>query len=301
MGLPRLVALPCLLLGLLVASLPSAAQSVAADTPVIAAAGDIACSPGDPVAENSCHHRETSDLVLADPTITDVLTLGDNQYQRGSAADYLAAYDPTWGRFKSITHPSPGNHDYRTVNAQGYRDYFGYPSGPLWYSYNLGDWHVVALDSNCGKLTGKCTSQSPESQFLRQDLAGDNHLCELLYWHHPRFTSYKRLMPTKAFWQIAYANGVDVILNAHGHAYERFAPQAPDGSLDPAGGIRQFVVGTGGKNHDDPCCPRANVQATDNTTFGILKMTLGATGYDWQFVPDPTSGTYTDLGADTCH
>jgi hypothetical protein len=288
-----------LLLGLLAATQLPAAETLAATDPVIAAAGDIVCAPTDQT--NPCHHQETSDLVFSDPTITDVLVLGDNQYERGTAADYFAAYDPTWGRFKAKTHPVPGNHEYRTPDAQGYRDYFGFPSGPLWYSYNLGDWHVVALDSNCGKLTGKCTARSPEAQFLKQDLAGDNHLCELLYWHHPRFTSYKRPMPTKAFWQIAYDNGVDVILNAHGHAYERFAPQTPDGTVDPVAGIRQFVVGTGGKSHDAPCCPRANVEASNDTTFGILKMTLGSGTYAWQFVPDLTSGAFTDAGSGTCH
>jgi hypothetical protein len=160
---------------------------------------------------------------------------------------------------------------------------------------------VVALDSNCGKLVGKCQASSPQGQFLKQDLASDTHLCELAYWHHPRFSSFKKPMPMKAFWQIAYSNGVDVILNGHGHAYERFAPQAPDGTPDPARGIRQFVVGTGGKNHDNPCCPRANLEVADNTTFGILRMTLGAAGYDWQFVPDLSSGTFTDAGAGTCH
>jgi acid phosphatase type 7 len=295
----RKIAFLCLVLGLLPATQLPAVESLAESTAVIAAAGDIACAPTD--QRNPCHHRETSDLVLSDPTITDVLVLGDNQYEQGSLADYLAAYDPTWGRFKAKTHPVPGNHEYGTPNAQGYRDYFGFPSDPLWYSYNLGDWHVVALDSNCAMLTGKCTARSPQGQFLKQDLAGDNHLCELLYWHHPRFTSYRRPMPTKGFWKIAYDNGVDIILNAHGHAYERFAPQTPEGVSDPVRGIRQFVVGTGGKDFDVPCCPRANLEVTNNTTFGILRMTLSSSTYDWQFVPDLTSGTFTDSGAGSCH
>jgi hypothetical protein len=129
----------CPLLVALTTAQASVAQTVEQGAPVIAAAGDIACSPTDPRTRNLCHHQQTSDLVVADQTITDVLVLGDNQYEKGSAAEYLAAYDPTWGRFKAITHPVPGNHEYLTTNAQGYRDYFGYFSGPLWYSYNLGD------------------------------------------------------------------------------------------------------------------------------------------------------------------
>jgi hypothetical protein len=267
--------------------------------PVIAAAGDIACAPGD--VTHPCHHQQTSDLIVTDPTITDVLTLGDNQYERGELSAFAASYDPTWGRFKERTHPSVGNQEYRTANAQGYRDYFGFSSGPLWYSFDLGEWHVVALDSNCGKIAGRCIASSAQGQFLSNDLQSDQHLCELLYWHHPRFSSSERRQPMKAIWTIAYANGVDVILNGHAHNYERFAPQTPTGVLDPATGIRQFVVGTGGKGLHPFVAADANSEVFNDTTFGVLKMTLNPTDYNWLFVPDPTSGTFTDSGTGACH
>src|SRR5919199_662478 len=240
--------------------------------PVIAAAGDIACKPGD--TEHPCHQAQTSNLVVNDSTITDV-TLGDNQYEVGAYDAYLASYDPTWGRFKGITQPVPGNHEWRTTNAAGYRKYFGYGSGRLWYSYNLGAWHIVALDSDCKEIGG-CGTGSNEYKFLKNDLTSDTHLCELLYFHHARFSSSSTAAPMGAVWRLAYDNGVDVILNGHEHDYERFAPQTPSGALDLSKGIREFVVGTGGKNHAAfDATLDENSRAHDNTTFGVLKMTLG--------------------------
>jgi acid phosphatase type 7 len=265
---------------------------------VIAAAGDIACRPGD--TTNPCHHQQTSDLIVGDPTISDVLTLGDNQYEVGALADFQASYDPTWGRFKSITHPSVGNHEYRTVNAQGYRSYFGLGSGPLWDSFDLGNWHIVTLDSNCRQVG--CSATSAQGQFLRNDLQSDNHTCELLYWHHPRFSSSSTTVNSvRPLWDIAYSNGVDVILNGHEHNYERFAPQTPAGAADPVMGIRQFVVGTGGKSLHTLDARDPNSEVFNDETFGVLKMTLGAAGYTWQFVPDTTSGIFTDSGIGACH
>jgi Calcineurin-like phosphoesterase len=283
------------------AATPSVEARVAAPiTPVIAAAGDIACAPNDPHTGNECHDARTAALIADHPGITDVLTLGDNQYERGTLAQFTGAYDRTWGQFKRKTHPSVGNHEYLTANAQGYRRYFGYSTGRLWYSFNLGAWHIVALDSNCEKVGG-CSSTSPQGQFLRTNLQTDEHKCELLFWHHPRFTRYKTETPVKALWTIAYNNGVDVILNGHSHAYERYAPQRPSGLPDGQRGIREFVVGTGGKNHAAPVATRDNLRVTNNTTFGILRMTLEPGSYDWRFVPDPSSGTFTDAGAANCH
>ena len=294
------LAVCCLLVVALAAAHPVAAQVTEPVAPVIAAAGDIACAPADPYTGDQCHDAQTADLITSHPGITDVLTLGDNQYKSGTLAQFTGAYDHTWGQFKGKTHPSVGNHEYRTANAQGYRSYFGYSTGRLWYSFNLGAWHLVALDSNCGKVGG-CGATSPQGQFLRADLQADTHQCELLFWHHPRFTRYKTVTPVKALWTIAYNNGVDVVLNGHGHAYERYARQRPSGLLDTQRGIREFVVGTGGEDHATPVATRANLQVTNNTTFGILRMTLNTGSYDWRFLPDLSSGTFTDQGTGSCH
>jgi acid phosphatase type 7 len=275
-------------------------------TPVIAAAGDISCDPtkgnfGLPNGPNpaSCQMGATASLISSDPTIERVLALGDNQYMDGTLSKYLASYDKTWGAFKSITSPSPGNHEWATGNDSGYLSYFGLTS-PTWYSFDLGDWHIVSLDSNCNTIGG-CSATSPEGAFLSNDLHSDTHLCQLLYWHVPRFSSSHKGLGFGAFWTIANKDGVDVILNGHAHSYERFAPQTTSGVADPKG-IREFVVGTGGFNHgtEGILYPKATSEVFDNTTFGVLKMTLRSTGYDWQFVPVP-GGTFTDAGSGTCH
>jgi acid phosphatase type 7 len=294
------IAVCCLVVLTVAAAHPVAARVTEPVAPVIAAAGDIACAPADPHTSNLCHDAQTADLITSHPEITDVLTLGDNQYESGSLPEFTGAYDYTWGRFKGRTYPSVGNHEYQTANAQGYRDYFGFSTGRLWYSFNLGAWHIVALDSNCGEVGG-CGSTSPQGQFLKSDLQADTHQCELLFWHHPRFTLYKTTTPVKPFWTIAYNNGVDVILNGHGHAFERYAPQRPSGVLDTQRGIREFVVGTGGKNLATPVTTRANLEVTNNTTFGVLRMTLSPGSYDWTFLPDLSSGTFTDAGTGSCH
>src|SRR3954453_22932603 len=232
--------------------------------PVIGAAGDIACDPSDPGFNNGagtpghCRQKATSDLlVAAKPTA--VLPLGDTQYEQGILDTYARSYDPTWGRLRGITHPAVGNHEYSggEGNGAGYYDYFNGigadngPAGPRgrdYYSYDIGGWHLIALDSICSQVGG-CEPGSPQEEWLRADLAAHPAACTLAYWHHPRFTSTGvGWTSMDAIWRDLYNAGADVVLGGHIHHYERFMPQDPQGRPDPAFGIREFVVGTGGKN-----------------------------------------------------
>jgi hypothetical protein len=211
---------------------------------------------------------------------------------------------------KSITRPVPGNHDYLdkggegcSTKAAGYFEYFGSKAGDPtkgYYSYNIGAWHLVALNSNCSAVDG-CGSTSPQGKWLAADLAAHRTSCTLAYWHSPLFSSGTlESLSTRPLWRILYKYGADVILNGHSHIYERFAPQTPDGEADPAYGIRQFTVGTGGANHTSTTQPAANSQVRNTNTYGVLKLTLHPTSYDWQFVPE-AGKTFTDSGTRNCH
>lgn len=245
----------------------------------------------------------TSDLLLAGPT-TNVITLGDNQYDIGALAAYQSSYQPSWGRLRDMTRPAPGNHEYGTTNAAGYYSYFGAAAGDPskgWYSYEIGAWHLIALNSNCGEVGG-CGAGSPEETWLRQDLASHANQCTLAYWHHPRFSSGSHGNDTEfdAFWRALYDYNADVVMNGHDHDYERFAPQRPDASPDGARGIREFVIGTGGRSHYGFSAPVANSEVREANTFGIVELTLHSNSYDWRFRPVAGS-TFTDSGSSTCH
>jgi hypothetical protein len=295
-----ILALIAALLGALVAQ---QAPAGAAD-PTIVAAGDIACAPGDTV--NPCLDEETAALLPGNGV---VLPLGDNQYRKGTLAEYLAVYDKSWGVFKAQSKPVPGNHEYKTTDAAGYYSYFGRRAGDPtkgYYSYNVGAWHLVALNSNCNNLPGRgvpggCNATSPMIRWLASDLAADNHLCELVYFHHPRFSSSSpetRSMYTA--WKRMVAAGVDVVLSGHQHNYERFARQDADGQAT-RDGIRQFVVGVGGDSfHPFGTDLLPNSEASSDDTFGVLKMTLGSTRYEWSFLPID-GGSFTDSGGTKCH
>ena len=268
--------------------------------PVIAAAGDIACDTTVP-STTSCHQGATADL-LADADA--VLTLGDNQYPDGTLAQFQTGYDPTWGRYLAKTHPATGNHDYHVAGAAGYFDYFGARAGDPtkgYYSYSIGGWHLIALNSNCSAVGG-CGVGSPQYQWLQADLAADAAACELAYWHHPRFTSgtsHSGTTSVDAFWQLLFADHADVVLNGHTHHYERFAPQTPSGAADP-NGIREFISGTGGMNLTGVTSPlQPNSERTIVGTFGVLKLTLHGRSYDWQFVPE-RGRVETDSGSAAC-
>ena len=300
-------------------SLSGAPQiAAAASDPVIAAAGDIACDPtdinfnGGLGSGTNCFQKSTSDL-LVNAGLTAVLDLGDNQYYCGGYQAYTQSYNLSWGRVKAITHPSVGNHEYLTsggtgcdstnTNATGYFQYFGAAAGTPgqgYYSFNIGTWHIIALNSNCSNAGG-CGSSSPQYKWLQVDLAAHPNQCTLAYWHIPLFSSGGRANNnSKSFWNLLYASHADVILNGHDHIYERFAPQTPTGTMDLVNGIREFIAGTGGADHTLFSTIAANSQVRNNNTYGVLKLTLHASGYDWQFVP-VAGKTFTDSGTQACH
>ena len=323
------VALACLLLW--------PATALAAET-VIVAAGDIACDPDDPPPPaDECHHAATSDLVQdLDPA--HVLVPGDIQYDNAALSKFLAAYDPTWGRFKAITKPVPGNHEYGASgaagdydpNATGYFDYFDSQLAPFgaaatdpkrgWYSFDVPGWHVVAINSECAAglrvkvgWEGGCAPGSPQERWLRADLAANRSSCTLAFWHHAAFSSGpeateqpdERAIMTP-IWDALHDDWADVALTGHDHLYERFGPQDISGRPAPGRGIRQWVVGTGGKNLK-PFEPNivANSQARDDQNYGVLKLTLRTPEaghpngwYQWAFVRE--SGAVGDSGSADC-
>lgn len=232
-----------------------------------------------------------------------VFTAGDNAYETGSLANYEQCYDPTWGAFFDRTYPVPGNHEYETLGAAGYFDYFGARAGPVgtgWYAYDLAGWRIYALNSNCGVVG--CAAGSEQERWLRADLAASPRACVLAYWHHPRFSSgeHGNDAAVAPLWSALYDAGAEIIVNGHDHDYERFAPQTPAGTANPTAGIRQFVVGTGGASLRAFSTVRENSQVRNSATYGVIKMTLSSTGYAWQFVP-AGNGTFADTGNGTCH
>ena len=268
--------------------------------PIVTIAGDI--SGGDAGGNANV----TANLVESiNPTVA--LTTGDNAYTAGTLSEYMTYYDPTWGRFKSRTRPAPGNHEYDSTDAQGYYDYFdgvGQSNGPAgprgkgYYSFNLGAWHLIALNPHIDTSTG-----SPQEQWLRADLVSNPGKCTLAYWHEPRFTSgsvHSNETGVASFWQDLYAARADLVFNGHNHQYERFAPQNPDGLADTANGIREFVVGTGGAGLYGFGTPGPNSEIRNGSTHGVLKLTLHQGSYEWSFVPVP-GDIFTDSGSGSCH
>jgi acid phosphatase type 7 len=289
----------------------------AAADPVIGAAGDIACSAssqyynGGSGTSTRCRQKYTSNLVV-NAGLSAVITLGDNQYDTGKLSSFEQVFDPTWGRVKSIMHPGLGNHEYLTSGAAGYFDYFngiGIQSGPAgsrsqgYYSFDVGSWHLIALNTNDGCSIVSCGSGSAQEKWLRADLAAHPVTCTLAYWHAPRFSSgYSgNNTYTQPLWQDLYNVGADVVLSAHSHDYERFAPQGGSGALNRSTGIREFVVGSGGAFFTSlSSSPKPNSEVRQNSTFGVLKLTLHSASYDWKFYPESGKG-YTDSGSGSCH
>jgi hypothetical protein len=266
----------------------TAACTTTTTDPVVTAAGDICGSATDcaPTA-----------ALIGSISPARVLTLGDNAYPDGSSSDYSSYYDPNWGKYKLKTSPAPGNHDYHTSGGSGYFGYFGSQAPAAYYSYDVGSWHLISLNGELDHSAG-----STQEQWLKADLAGHPASCTLAYWHEPRFSSGTEHGSDSSFdpfWRDLYSAGADVVLNGHDHDYERFAPQTPDGAAS-ANGIREFVVGTGGASHYTFGTPIANSEVRDNTSFGLLKLTLHSTGYDWKFMP-VSGASFTDSGSGTCH
>ena len=248
----------------------------------------------------------TSGLLLR-TNLAAVLTLGDNQYDDGTLSEFQRSYDPTWGRVKGITRPSPGNHEYRSSNANGYFSYFGPAAGDPasgYYAFQIGSWKLFSLNSNCDPPpsgVGQCAEGSPQLQWLESELRGSANTCVLAYWHHPRFSSTSRY-PTEAvtpMWSTLDRYGAELVLSGHAHNYERFAPQATDGTSRPDG-IREIIVGTGGKSLYGFGAPARNSEVRWDGGFGILELALAPEGYAWRFVP-ADGASFTDSGAARCH
>jgi hypothetical protein len=298
--------------------------------PAVDAVGDMACSYSDPNYNggagqpgappgNNCLQQNVSDLVV-NPLPNAFLDLGDNQYNTGSLFDYQHVFDPTFGRANAVTYPVLGNAEYNQGNSPptGFFSYFN-ATGVVgriqahggdasqfaqgYYSFNLGTWHIIALNSNCftGGVVGGCAAGSTEELWLKHDLATTQQKCILAYWHHPLYSAIANSGYVKPFWTDLYQAHATLVLNGHGdHHFEVFAPQDDSGHA-VADGVREFIVSTGGMSHGTvPSNPPANSQASNYDTFGILRLTLRTNVYDWQFVPAGQSGNFTDSGTGTC-
>lgn len=228
-----------------------------------------------------------------------VFVAGDNAYMDGSASDYRRCYDPTWGRHRHRTRPVPGNHEYQTPNAAGYFEYFGASAGPAglgYYSYPLGSWLVLAVNSELPAGEG-----SRQLQWVRDQLSVNRHDCTAVYWHRPLFSSGRNgpNHDMRDLWRVLHDMGVEIVLNGHDHLYERFAPQTPDGQIDSMKGIRQFTVGTGGAPKYDVRGRAANSEVTASV-WGVASFTLQDGGYRWEFVP-VEGESFRDSGTGVCH
>lgn len=265
------------------------------ETAVLVGAGNIALCGTD---------NDEATAQLLDGISGTVFTAGDNAYPNGTASDYANCYDPTWGRHKSRTYAALGNHEYDSSStAEAAFDYFGARAGPRgqgYHSFDVGNWHVIVLNANPTFVA--TAAGSPQEQWLRNDLSANQRRCTLAIWHHPRFYqgTFGRNASVKPFWDALHAADADVVVNGHFHLYERYAPQTPDGEVDPQRGLRQFIVGTGGRGRDALVEPHPNVEVRDNTGFGVLQLILRADDYSWDFVPAQGS-TFADSGSASCH
>lgn len=269
----------------LVVALPPAPPSNA-----ILAAGDISTCVNN-------NDEATARVLDANPKVP-VLTLGDNVYDSGTASEFTSCYAPTWGRHRDRTYPAPGNHDYATPGAAGYFGYFGARAGSNatgWYSFDLGAWHLISLNSE-----SDFGASGAQVAWLKADLAATTKKCVLAYWHKPRFAAgtYSDFTAYVPFWEALYAARAEIVLNGHDHNYQRYQPMTPDGVSAPANGIREFVVGTGGWGAY-PLKPDSRRENAGTGIFGVLKLTLNSDSYEWQFLP--AEGTsFSDSGSGAC-
>jgi len=283
------------------AALAAAAPGQAA-TYTVYAAGDIArCAHPDPRWSGAA---VTADLVaqaLAQDPRSAVLTLGDHTYPVGAASEFTACYEPTWGRFKDRTWPSPGNHEYYTTNATPYFAYFGARAGPGYYSTQMGSWHVISLNSQV-----KGEAAAAQLAWLKDDLARHPARCTLAYWHVPLYSSggHRPDRRMREAWQMLYDAGAELVLSGHDHEYERFKPQDAHGNVDMARGMRQFVVGTGGAYSTPFIFFQPHAQARDSSSTGVLRLRLHDDGYDWTYLEASRAGPANDTpdhGTASCH
>ena len=275
---------------------------------LVAAAGDIACDPidsdynGGAGSTTLCHEMATSNLILSTPKVSAVLALGDNQYECGGFSAFQQSFAPSWGRFLSMIHPVAGNHEYNASggtdcgkNAAGYFQYFGAAAGNAQgdYAFDIGSWHLIALNGECTAVGG-CGAGSPQANFLTANLGSSN--CTLAYWHQPYYSGSSTNSAYRYFWQTLLNAGADIVLNGHVHTYADFAKQDASGNTD-ATGIKQFIVGTGGKSLQQLSNP-VNVNFWSKS-YGALFLTFQSNSYSWQF--EDTTGKVLDSGSNTCN
>jgi hypothetical protein len=270
--------------GLLVTAAPSPTQS--SDAEILAGAGDISLCDND---------NDELTAQLLDTIPGTIFTTGDNAYGSGTYEQFMECYEPTWGRHKDRTRPVPGNHEYSTSGAAGYFQYF--ENIPPYYAYDLGSWRIYALNSEID-----VDDNSPQMEWLLEDLAENPRRCVLAYWHAPRWSSGRAHGSSRSvqpLWRTMYEAGVELVLNGHEHNYERFAPMDAQGQPQPQG-LREIVVGTGGRGFYQFDAPLPTTEVRDNTSYGVLKLTLHENRYDWEFIPAAGS-TFTDSGSEECH
>ena len=288
-----------------------------AQTRTVGAVGDIACDQSNQYFNNGngvgekCRHRAVYDLLRSWP-LDAFLMLGDGQYETGQFGSWAASYDRTFGNLRPITYPAAGNHDYLALPRDG-TGYFDYWNGPGnftgqagdrdkgYFSFDLGSWHIITLNTNCSKAGG-CQTGSPQERWLRADLQKNPRACTMAFFHHPLFSGGGEGSATRAIaiWRALDDFGVEVVLGGHNHDYERFRMQTESGAPDPSGGIREFVVGTGGKNLIPFIRNAAGTVVRNDTTYGALQMTLRNRSYSWKF--EPVLGkTFRDAGTADCH
>jgi hypothetical protein len=286
------------LLGLLTSARVGAAVQ-GSEGVVVAAAGDVACDPDGQPRPGECKEAETASLLEGADV---VLMLGDGQYPDGALERYRRGYGRTWGRYRDRTRPVPGNHDYGTPGARGYFDYFGELAGPAglgYYAFDAGGWRFLALNSNCW-AAGGCGPTSPQYRWLAEQLGEARGTCVLAYWHHPLFTAgrYSGYEPVRPWWDLLARHGTALVLAGHDHNYQRFPPLDAEGRPS-ARGVRQFVVGTGGRNlyrarRPAPVAPDRLV----DDRFGVLRLRLFPGRYEWAFVA--AGGEVLDRGSAPC-
>ncbi len=279
------------------ASVATGGGPTAAPVAVLAGAGDIAdCSS----------NGDEATAALLDAIPGTVFTLGDNAYENGTASEFANCYGPSWGRepIKSRTLPVAGNHDYGTSGATGYYGYYGAAAGDPakgYYAYDAGTWRVYILNSNCDQIGG-CGAGSAQERWLRSDLAENPRACAVAMWHHPRFSSGEHgdSAATHDLYSALYDANAELVLVGHDHDYERFAPQTPTGARDDARGLVQIVVGTGGRVLRSFDTVRANSLVRDSDTWGVIRLTLSAGSYAFDFIP-VAGQTFSDSGSGSCH
>lgn len=262
---------------------------------ILVGAGDIAICGQDGDDQTAALLDEISGVIF---------TTGDNVNEDATLYQFERCFEPSWGRHKERIRPAAGNHEYKVDHAADYFEYFGEAAGQIrqgWYSYDLGSWHIIVLNTAC-LWVGGCGPSSPQVAWLKADLAAHPSDCILAYWHDPRWSSGLGGSShwLDAFWQELYAAGADIVLSGDDHNYERFAPQDPQGNLDPDFGIRQFVVGTGGASQRPYQKILENSEVFHSGTYGVLKLSLYEGHYEWEFIP-VEGGEFSDSGSGTCH